>query len=129
MTEGRPVVKKKLNGWYDSLVNHIPKQIKNVASKAFLRVKKSILRLYDSAKKTLKGDVESETEKANQIENVDLIPHEHERVLKGTCRSLVVPVAPKIDIDSCFDQTKSHIKTLIKNEVKEMGSAKVIMSL
>ena len=37
MTEGRPVVKKKLNEWYDSLVNHVPKQIKNVASKAFLR--------------------------------------------------------------------------------------------
>ena len=103
MTEGRPVVKKKLNEWYDSLVNHVPKQIKNVASKAFLRLKKSILRLYDGAKKTLKGDVESETEIANQEENVDLIPHEHERVLKGTWRSFVVPVAPKIDIDSCFD--------------------------
>ena len=37
--------------------------------------------------------------------------------------------APKTDIDSYFDQTKPHIKTLIKNQLKEMGSAKIIMTL
>ena len=41
----------------------------------------------------------------------------------------MIPGAPKTDIDSYFDQTKPHIKTLIKNQLKEMGSAKIIMTL
>ena len=34
-----------------------------------------------------------------------------------------------MDIDSYFDQIKPHIKTLIKNHLKEMRSAKIIMTL
>ena len=41
----------------------------------------------------------------------------------------MIPGAPKKDIDSYFDQTKPQIKTLIKNQLKEMGSAKIIMTL
>ena len=37
--------------------------------------------------------------------------------------------ASKTDIDNYFYQTKPHIKTLIKNQLKEMGSAKIIMTL
>ena len=74
--------------------------------------------------------MEGETEKENQEEeNVDLTPHEHERALKGAYRSFVISGAPKTDIDSYFDKTKLHIKTLIKNQIKEMGSAKIIMTL
>ena len=40
-----------------------------------------------------------------------------------------MPSTPKKDIDSYFDQTKTHIETLIKNQVNEMGSAKIIMPL
>ena len=36
---------------------------------------------------------------------------------------------PKTDADSYFDQAKPHIKTLIENQLKEMGSAKIIMTL
>ena len=64
-----------------------PQEIKNAASKAFSRVKNGILGLDDSAKKTLKGDVEGEARKENQEEeekeDIDLTPHEHERALKG----------------------------------------------
>ena len=41
----------------------------------------------------------------------------------------MIPGVPKTDIDGHFDQTKSHIKTLIKNQLKEIGSAKIIMTL
>ena len=41
----------------------------------------------------------------------------------------MIPGPPKTDIDSYFDQTKPHIKTLIRNQLKEMGSAKIIMTL
>ena len=51
------MVKSKLNEWYDCLlVDYVPKPIKNVADKAYLRAKKSILRLYDVAKKALKDE-------------------------------------------------------------------------
>ena len=56
-------------------------------------------------------------------------PHEHERALKGAYRSFVIPDAFKTDIDSYFDRTKSHIKTLIENQLKEMWPAKIIMTL
>ena len=36
---------------------------------------------------------------------------------------------PKTDIDSYFNQTKPHIKTLIENQPKEMGSAKIFKTL
>ena len=39
----------------------------------------------------------------------------------------MIPGAPKTDINSYFGQTKPHIKTLIKNQLKEMGSTKIIM--
>ena len=86
---------------------------------------------YDRAKKALKGDVESEDGKKNQEgeENIDLTPHEHESPLKNAYISFVIPGAPKTVIDSYFDQTKPHIKTLIKNQLKDMGSAKIIMIL
>ena len=41
----------------------------------------------------------------------------------------MIPGTPKTDIDSYFDQTRPHIKTLIENQLKEMGSAKIIMTL
>ena len=81
--------------------------------------------MYDGVKKTLKGDVEAMAEE----EDIDLTPHKHKRVLKGAYRSFVIPGAPKTDIDSCFDQTKPHIHTLMKNQIEEMGSAKIIITL
>ena len=105
-------------------------QLKIQSAKSFLTEKNSILRLYDGTKKTLKVDVESEAEKENQEEeDTYLTSNEHEKVLKGAYRSFVISGAPKSDIDSYFDQTKPHIKTLIKNQRKEMGSAKIIMTL
>ena len=89
-------------------------------------MKSSILRLYDGAKKTLKGGAEKENQKE---EDVDLTLHEHQRALKGAYRSFVIPGAPKTDTDSYLDQTKPHIKTLIRNQLKEMRSAKIIMTL
>ena len=58
MKKSRPVVKNRLNKWYDWLVDYVPKLIKNVVSKAFSRALKH--------KKIF-----------------DLTPHEHERALKG----------------------------------------------
>ena len=116
------------------MVDYIPKPIKNIVSKGFSIAKNSILSLYDGVKKTLKDIVEKEAEEEQQQEeeeegDVDLTPYEHERVLRGAYRSFVIPGTSKTDIDSYFDQVKPHIKTLIENQVKEMRSAKIIVTL
>ena len=41
----------------------------------------------------------------------------------------MIPRKPKADVDSYFDQVKPHIKALIEKQLKEMGSAKIIMTL
>ena len=38
--------------------------------------------------------------------------------MKGAYRGSVIPGTPKTDIDSYFDQTKPHIKTTIKNQLR-----------
>ena len=79
---------------------------------------------------TLKDIAEKEAEEEQQQEeDIDLTPHEHERALKGAYRSFVILGVTKTDFDSYFDQTKPHIKTLIENQLNEMGSAKIIMTL
>ena len=86
-----------------------------------------MLGLYDGAKKTMKNIEEKEAEEGQQQqEEIDLIPHEHERALKGAYRSFVIPGTPKAEIDSYFDQTKPRIN---KNQLKEMGSARIIITL
>ena len=47
MSKSRPQVKSKLNKWYDWLINHVPKPIKDRASKAFETFKDKIMGLYN----------------------------------------------------------------------------------
>ena len=64
-------------------------------------MKNSIMSLYNDAKKTLKDIVEKDAEEEQQqLKDINLTPHEHERALKGAYRSFVMPGASKTDIDS-----------------------------
>ena len=47
MSKCRPQVKGKLNKWYDWLINHVPKPIKDGASKAFRTFKDKVMGLYN----------------------------------------------------------------------------------
>ena len=87
--------------------------------------------MYDGTKKTLKDIVgkEPKEKQEEEEEDVDLTPHKNERALRGAYRSFEISGVPKTYIDSYFDQTKSHIKTLIENLLKEMGPANIIMTL
>ena len=72
---------------------------------------------------------EEEQQQKEEEEDIDLIPHKHERALRRAYRSFVTDMYNKTDIDSYFDQAKPHLKTLIKNQLRRMGSAKIIMIL
>ena len=47
MSKSRPQVTSKLNDWYDWLVSHVPKTIKDKASRAFKTFKDKIMGLSD----------------------------------------------------------------------------------
>ena len=120
MKNSRPVVKNNLSELYDWLLDYAPKLIKKGVKK--LRAKNNVMSLYDGAKETLKGIVEREAEEGQQQEEyVDLTPHEHERALKGAYRRFVMSGKPKTDVDSYFYQARPQMKTLIENQLKEMG--------
>ena len=57
MKKSRSLVKNKLNEWYDCLVDHVPKPIKNTASKNFLGLKNGIIRFYDNTAYGKEGDI------------------------------------------------------------------------
>ena len=128
MKRSRPVVESRLGKLHKWLDDYVPKPIKKAVDKAFITFKNRIPRLYDGAKKTLKDIVGKKAEEEEE-EDVDLTPHEYERALKGAYRSFMMPGKPKTDIDSYFEEAKSYIKIVIENQLKEMGSAKIIMTL
>ena len=41
----------------------------------------------------------------------------------------MMPGKPKTDVDGYFDQAKPYIKALVENQLKEMGSAKIMLTL
>ena len=47
ISKSRPQIKTKLNKWYDWLINHVPKPIKDGASKAFKTFKDKVMGLYN----------------------------------------------------------------------------------
>ena len=67
MSKSRPQVKSKLNDWYDWLVNHVPKTVKDKSSRAFKTFKDKIMGLYNRVTSSgnhtqLKGTRSRETE-------------------------------------------------------------------
>ena len=91
MKKIRPVVESRLSRLHKWLEYYVPKPFKKAVKRSLLKMKNSIMSLYDGAKKTLKDIVEKEAEEEQQQEeekeDVDLTPHEHERRLKGAYRS------------------------------------------
>ena len=71
---------------------------------------------------------EKKTTEQVKDKSIDLKVAENGRPLKGVYRSFVIPEATKAVTDSYFDQTKLYIKALIENQLKEIQSAKVIVT-
>ena len=82
---------------------------------------------------TLKDIVENEAEKEHKEDNeddneeqekIDLTPQEHETALKDAYRSFRSPGLPKTDVDTFIEKITPYMKTLIDQQIREMGSAK-----
>ena len=111
-----PRVKNKLNKWCDWLINHVPKPIRDGASKAFKTFKNKIVGLYNRAgnEMRLKGPT-------------PLKPIELEHAFNGSYRSYRIGGKPRMDVDTFFYRIRKELIGLIKRELKTQTSARVQM--
>ena len=121
MSKSRPRVKSKLNKWYDSLINHVPKPIKDGASKAFKTFKDKVMGLYNR----VTGSTGNETriKEPEPFKQIEL-----EQAFGGSYRSYRVNGRPKMDVDMFFNRIKKGLTELIKLELKTRTSARIQMT-
>ena len=118
MSKSRPQVKGKLNKWYDWLINHVPKPIKDGASKAFKTFKDKVMGLYNR----VTGSTGNET---RIKEPKPFKPIELEQAFGGAYRSYRINGKPKIDIDTFFNRIGKRLIELIERELKTRTSARI----
>ena len=119
MSKSRPQVKSKLNKWYDWLINHVPKPIKDGASKAFKTFKDKIMGLYTR----VTGSTANQTQRSTEPEQFK--PIELEQAFNGAYRSYRVNGRPKIDFDTFFNRIRKGLIELIKRELKTRTSVRI----
>ena len=114
MSKSRPQVKGKLNKWYDWLINHVPRPIKDGASKAFKTFKDKVTGLYNR----VTGSTGNET----RIKE----PKPFKPI--GAYRSYRINGKPKIDVDTFFNRIGKRLIELIERELKTRTSAGIQMT-
>ena len=127
MIKSWPQVKGKLNKWYDWLINHVQKPIKDGASRAFKTFKDKVMGLYDRvAGSTQWSTGPSATEQgAESAEPKPFKPIELSEAFGGAYRSYRVNGRPKIDADTFFNRIRKELIELIKQELKTQTSARI----
>ena len=132
MRKNRPVVMSKLNDWYDWLVNHVPKTIKDNASRAFKTFKDKIMGLYNWVTgnqtqhkkiKDLKGPASREPRKPEPFNPIEL-----KQAFSETYRSHRVNGRPRMDVGTFFNRIRGELIRLITRELTELNSVRVQMT-
>ena len=90
MSKSRSQVKTKLNKWYNWLINHVPKPIKDGASKAFKTFMDKVMGLYNRV--TASTGNETRIKEPKPIKQMEL-----EQAFGGAYRSYRINGRPKID--------------------------------
>ena len=103
-------VKGNLNKWYDWLINHVPKPIKDGASKTFKTFKDKVIGLYNR----VTGSTSNET---RIKEPKPFKPIELEQAFGGAYRSYRINGKPKFDVDMFFNRIRKGLIELIKQEL------------
>ena len=118
ISKSRPPVKTKLNKWYNWLINHVPKPIKDGASKAFKTFKDKVMGLYNR----VTGSTGNET---RIKEPKPFKPIELEQAFGGAYRSYRINGRPKIDADTFFNRIGKRLIELIERELKTRTSTRI----
>ena len=124
MSKSRPQVKNKLNDWYDWLINHVPKPIKDGASRVFKTFKDKIMGLYNRV--TGSGNKTTEVQRSACPATAEPKPFKPiEREFGGSYRSYRINGRLKMDVDMFFNGIRKGLIGLIKRELKDLNSARV----
>ena len=120
MSKSRPQVKSKLNKWYDWSINHVPKPIKDGASRAFKTFKDKVMGLYDRVAGSTRRSTGPSTAKqgATSTEPKPLKSIELKQAFSGTYRSYRINGRPKIDVATFFNRIGKRLIELIERELK-----------
>ena len=121
MSKSQPQVKTKLNKWYNWLMNHVPKPVKDSASKVFKTFKDKVMRLYNR----VTGSTDNET---RIKEPKPFKPIKLEQAFEGVYRSYRINGRPKIDVDMFFNRIRKELIELIERELKTRTSARIQMT-
>ena len=97
MSKSRPQVKNKLIDWYDWLVNHIPKTIKDGTSRVFKTFKDKTMRLYNRVTGSA-GNQVPEVQRSTELEPIEL-----KEAFDGAYRSYRIDGRPRMDVETFFD--------------------------
>ena len=100
-SKSHPQVKNKLNDWYDWLINHVPKPIKDGASKVFKTFQDKIMGLYNRVTGSTANQTQRSAGPASR-EPEPFKPIEREQAFNGAYRSYRVNGRPKMDVDTFF---------------------------
>ena len=128
MSKSRPQVKSKLNDWYDWLVNHVPKTVKDKVSRAFKTFKDIIMGLYNRV--TSSGDQTPEGLRSVEAQlkgswPTEPEPIELEQAFNGAYRSYRINGRPRMDVETFFHRIRGDLIDLIKRELNDLNSARV----
>ena len=107
MSKSPPQVKGKLNKWYDWLINHVPKPIKDGASRAFKTFKDKVMGLYNRV--TGSAGKERRIKEPKPFKTIEL-----EQAFGGAYRSNRINGKPKMDVDTFFNRIRKELIELIK---------------
>ena len=119
MSKSHPQVKNKLNDWYDWLVNHVPKTVKDKASRAFKTFKDKIMGLYNGITGSA-GNQAPEVQRSTESEPIEL-----EQASNGAYRSYRINGRPRMDVETFFHRIRGDLIDLIKRELNDLNSARV----
>ena len=118
MSTSRLQVKGKLNKWYDWLINHVPKPIKDGVSKAFKTFKDKVMGLYNRITGSTGNEMRIKEPKPFK-------PIELEQAFGGAYRSYRINGKPKMDVDTFSNRIRKELIELIKRELKTRTSARI----
>ena len=119
--KSRPQVKGKLNKWYNWLINHVLKPIKDGASKAFKTFKDKVMGLYNRVTGSTGNETRIKGPKPFK-------PIELEQAFGGAYRSYRINGRPKIDVDTFFNRIGKRLIELIERELQTRTSTRVQMT-
>ena len=123
MIKSRAQVTSKFNDWYDWSINHLPKTVKDGASRGLKTFKDKIMGFYN---RVTGNQTQHKIEGPRRPEPFN--PIELEQAFDGAYRSYRIDGRLRMDVDTFFSRMRRELIRLIARELTALNSARVKMT-